>query len=67
MYRQTNHPTNDQMTLPLPYAGWGEGALRAAHRTARVRIPFEIAIRDRALEICLRCLTEARQKRRQAI
>lgn len=59
MYRQTN----DQMALPLPYAGWSENALRTSHRSARVRIPFEIAMRDRALAICLRCLTEARQKR----
>lgn len=59
MYRQTN----DQMALPLPYARWSENALRTSHRSARVRIPFELAMRDRALAICLRCLTEARQKR----
>lgn len=57
--------TNDQMTLPLPYAGWSESALRTAHRSAHVRVPFELAMRDRALAICLRCLTEARLRSRR--
>lgn len=52
----------DQLPLPLAHAGWSEGALRAAHRAAHVAVPFELAVRDRALEICLRCLAEARQK-----
>lgn len=52
-----------QMSLPLPYDGWSEDALRDAHRAAHLRIPFEHAMRDRALEICLRCFAEARLKR----
>ena len=52
-----------QMSLPLPYDGWNEDALREAHRVAHIRIPFELAMRDRALEICLRCFAEARLKR----
>jgi hypothetical protein len=52
-----------QMSLPLPYEGWSEIALREAHREAHIRIPFEEAMRDRALEICLRCFAEARLKR----
>jgi hypothetical protein len=55
-----------QMSLPLPYDGWSEDALRDAHRAAHLRIPFEHAMRDRALEICLRCFAEARLKRSQA-
>ena len=51
-----------QMQLPLAHAGWSETALRAAHRAAHVAVPFELAVRDRALEICLRCLAEARLK-----
>lgn len=54
-----------QMSLPLPYDGWSEDALRAAHKAANLRVPFERAIRNRALEICLRCLAEARLKRAQ--
>lgn len=54
---------NLQMSLPLPYDGCSEDALREAHRAAHIRIPFEHAMRDRALEICLRCFAEARLKR----
>jgi hypothetical protein len=52
--------TDQQLPLPLPLEGWDEEALRSAHRSARLRIPFEVAMRDRALAICLRCLSEAR-------
>lgn len=52
-----------QMSLPLPYDGWSENALREAHRAAHIRMPFEEAMRDRALEICLRCFAEARLRR----
>jgi hypothetical protein len=30
-----------QMSLPLPYDGWSENALREAHRAAHIRMPFE--------------------------
>lgn len=60
------HPEqSDQLALPLPQEGWNEDALRTAYRSTRVRIPFEAAMRDRALAICLRCLSEARRKRRE--
>jgi len=52
-----------QMPLPLAHFGWSEDELRAAHRAARIAVPFDLAVRDRALEICLRCLAEARKKR----
>jgi hypothetical protein len=52
-----------QMSLPLPYDGWSENALREAHKAARIRMPFDEAIRDPALEICLRCFAEARLRR----
>jgi hypothetical protein len=59
--------TDQQLPLPLPLEGWDEEALRSAHRAARLRIPFEVAMRDRALAICLRCLSEARlEARREA-
>jgi len=57
----------DQLSLPLPDDQWDEQDLRVAHRSARLRIPFEAAMRDPALAICLRCLSEAkREARRQA-
>ena len=52
-----------QMSLPLPYDGWSENALREAHKAARIRLPFDEAMRDRSLEICLRCFAEARLRR----
>ncbi len=57
----------DQLPLPLPDEGWDEQDLRVAYRSARLRIPFEAAMRDPALAICLRCLSEAkREARREA-
>ena len=55
----------DQLPLPLPDAEWDEQDLRVAHRSARLRIPFEAAMRDPALAICLRCLSEARREARR--
>jgi hypothetical protein len=55
------------MSLPLPYDGWNENALRDAHKAAHLRMPFDEAMRDRALEICLRCFAEARLRRRGKI
>jgi hypothetical protein len=52
-----------QMSLPLPYEGWSENALREAHRAAHIRIPFDEAMSDQALAICLRCFAEARGRR----
>jgi hypothetical protein len=52
-----------QMSLPLPYDGWSENALREAHKAAHIRMSFDEAMRDRALEICLRCFAEARLRR----
>jgi hypothetical protein len=50
-----------QMPLPLANASWSEDDLRAAHRASRLDIPFELALQDPALEICLRCYAEARR------
>ncbi len=63
MHRTMQSDQIDQLTLPLPEDGWNEDALRIAYRSTRVRIPFEAAMHDRALAICLRCLSEARRKR----
>ena len=55
----------DQLSLPLPDERWDEQDLRVAYRSARLRIPFEAAMRDPALAICLRCLSEARREAQQ--
>jgi hypothetical protein len=52
-----------QLSLPHLPTEQGESAMRAAYRSARIRIPFELAVRDTALKICLRCFAEARQRR----
>lgn len=54
-----------QMSLPLPQDGWNEDDLRIAYRSTRLRIPFEVAMRDPSLAICLRCLSEARRRTTQ--
>ncbi len=56
--------TDCQIPLPLPYGGCSEDDLRAAHRASGVKIPFEQALQDRALAICLRSFAEARRRRR---
>ena len=68
MQRRTQHRMSGelalrQLSLPDMPPGWNENAMRAAHRRARVNVPFEAAVRDPALGICLRCCAEARQRR----
>lgn len=62
-FNQMHRRPDLQMSLPLPYDGWSENALREAHKAAHIRMPFAEAMRDRALEICLRCFAEARLRR----
>ena len=62
-HRRSRRRHSPQMPLPLPLDGWNENALRVAHRTARVSMPFEMAMQSPAMAICLRCLTEARQRK----
>lgn len=66
MHRAIQSDQIDQLALPLSQEGWNEDALRTAYRSTRVRIPFEAAMHDRALAICLRCLSEARRKRKES-
>ena len=65
MHRAIQSDQIDQLALPLLQEGWKEDDLRTAYRSTRVRISFEAAMHDRALAICLRCLSEARRKRRE--
>ena len=44
---------------------WDVHSMRAAHRRARVSMPFKVALRHPALAICLRCCAEAHERRRR--
>jgi len=51
------------LNLPLPSGD--EHSMRAAHRRARLNMPFEVAVRHPALSICLRCCVEAHERGRR--
>lgn len=48
-----------QLSLPLETDSRHESALRRAWQRSGVRLPYHVALQDRALEICLRCLADA--------
>ncbi len=54
-----------QLPLPLNANDAMVSDLRRAWLRSRLRIPFHIALRDRALSICLRCLADATRGGRQ--
>ena len=55
-----------QLALPLMENSRKEAPLRQAWLRSGLALPYELALRDRALAICLRCLAEAmRSKRRR--
>ena len=55
-----------QLALPLEADSRNETSLRRAWQRSGLALPFELALRDRALAICLRCLDDAmRNKRRR--
>lgn len=51
--------TGNQLALPLETAAADEPTFRAAHARSGLRLPFEVAMRVRATQICLRCYAEA--------
>jgi len=58
-----------QLALPLEADSRKEAPLRQAWLRSGLSLPYELALHDRALAICLRCLAEAmhrkhRRKRR---
>jgi len=52
-----------QLALPLEADGRNEAALRQAWRRSGLSLPYELALRDRAISICLRCLADAMRAR----
>ena len=59
-----------QLALPLEADWRNEAPLRQAWARSGLSVPFELALQDRAIAICLRCLADAmrtkhrRRKRR---
>ena len=58
--------SNIQPRLPFEFDGFNDATLRAAHARSQLKMPFEAAVRDKTLAICLRCLAQAQLKRRKA-
>jgi len=54
-----------QLALPLKEEPYQESRLRLAWRRSGLRLPYELALRDRAIAICLRCLADAMHGKRQ--
>jgi len=56
--------SNYQPGLPFEFDTVNDVTLRAAHARSQLKVPFEAALRDKALAICLRCLAHAQMKKR---
>lgn len=56
--------SDHQPELPFEFGAFNETTLRAAHARSHLNIPFETAVRDKALAICLRCLALSRLRQR---
>ncbi len=52
-----------QLALPLDADARNETALRAAWMRSGLSVPYELALQDRAIAICLRCLADAMRSR----
>ena len=48
-----------QLALPLETDTRNDATLRQAWVRSGLSLPYEVALRDRALEICLRCYAES--------
>lgn len=53
-----------QLDLPLAGSKRMQDPLRQAWVRSGLTLPYELARRDRALSICLRCLADAMQRKR---
>ena len=54
-----------QPRLPFEFDAINDASLRAANARSDLKLPFETAVRDKALAICLRCLAQAQLKKRK--
>lgn len=48
-----------QLALPLDADSQNEAPLRQAWVRSGLSLPYEVALRNRAISICLRCLADA--------
>jgi hypothetical protein len=55
--------SNIQPGLPFEFDAINDATLRAAYTRSKLQVPYEVAVRDKALGICLRCLAQAHLKR----
>jgi hypothetical protein len=53
-----------QLALPLKENSRMDAPLRQAWLRSGLALPYELALQDRAIAICLRCLAEAMRGRR---
>ena len=54
---------NPQLALPLDVDARNDDALRLAWARSRLPVPYHVALQERALAICLRCLADAMRRR----
>ena len=54
-----------QLALPLKEDSSKESPLHQAWVRSGLALPYELALRDRALAICLRCLADAMRRKRR--
>lgn len=52
-----------QLALPLEADSRKDAPLRQAWLRSGLALPYELAVQDRALAICLRCLADAMHRR----
>jgi len=53
-----------QLALPLETNARHEAPLRQAWARSGLRLPYELALQDRAIAICLRCLADAMRRKK---
>ena len=54
-----------QLALPLEADTRNEAPMRQAWMRSGLSVPYELALRDRAIAICLRCLADAMRATRR--
>ncbi len=54
-----------QLALPLEADRRNDASLRQAWIRSRLSLPYELALQDRAIAICLRCLADAMRRKRR--
>jgi hypothetical protein len=56
---------HNQLGLPFEFEGLNDTSLRAAYARSKLKVPFEAALRNKALAICLSCLARAQMTKRR--